>query len=75
MNLKEFFNIKQIYAIHCDTEEKAIKLLKAFDGMGKTWRTGDKYVTETYWDFYRENTAYSNNGAFEPVQYCHMLFV
>ena len=41
--------------------------------MGKTWRTGEKYVTETYWDFYRENTAYSNDGAFEPVHYCHML--
>ena len=65
MNLKEFFNMKQIYAIHCDTEEKAIKLLKAFDGMGKTWRTGDKYVTKTYWDNYREKTMYSNFGTFE----------
>ena len=35
ITLNEFWSKKKLMAIHCDTEEKANKLLKAFDKLGK----------------------------------------
>lgn len=35
ITLKEFWNSKKRMAIHCDSEEKAIDLLNAFDKLGK----------------------------------------
>lgn len=37
MTLEEFFKSKEGLAIHCDTEDKANRLLKAFDRLGEKW--------------------------------------
>ncbi len=42
ITLKQFFDSKkELLCIHCDTQEKAIKLLKEFDKLGKKWAGGD----------------------------------
>ena len=46
ITLEEFFDSKEKLAIHCDTDEKAKKLCKAFAKMGKHQRdSGDSYYT------------------------------
>lgn len=66
ITLKEFFESDKKLAIHCDTEEKTRKLCKAFDKMGKEWTgSGSKsYLKDNYWQFYKEETCYSNKGRF-----------
>lgn len=44
ITLSEFFKNDEKLAIHCDTEEKANLLLKAFDKMGKKWFAGNSYL-------------------------------
>ena len=63
MTIKEFFESKNKLAIHCDTEEKAKKLLKAFNKAGYRW---SEY---TDWEFDREETCYSNGGCYGSVDY------
>ena len=53
--LGEFWHSKNRLAIHCDTEEKAYKLLKAFNKMGKKWYDGELYLN-TFYNQYKEKT-------------------
>lgn len=69
MTIKEFFESKDTLAIHCDTEEKAKKLLKAFDKLGHRWSTGVRYTTFTSWEIYKEETCYTNDGCYGRVGY------
>lgn len=69
ITLKEFFESKQELAIHCDTEEKAKKLLSAFDKMGRKWRSGASYAEITSWEIYKEETIYYNNGYYADLYY------
>lgn len=66
ITLKEFFENDEKLAIHCNTKEKAQKLCEAFNKMGKKWSgAGDKsYLKSNYWQFYEEETCYSNKGRF-----------
>lgn len=64
ITLKDFFKSRKHLAIHCDTEEKANILLKAFDKMGKKWTSGDSYLKWNNWGTYEEKTCYSNEGEF-----------
>lgn len=64
ITLKEFWNSKEKLAIHCDTEEKANKLLEAFDKMGKKWYDGDSYIGDTQWYNAKETTCYSNRNGY-----------
>ncbi len=65
MTVKEFFENTERLAIHCNTEGKAIALLKAFDAEGYKWCNGEKYrIYDTYWDYYKEETCYSNKWEF-----------
>ena len=66
ITLSEFWNSKYAMAIHCNTEEKARKLLNVFDKMGKKWRGGYSYLDEFYYDIYHQYTCFSNNG-----EYCY----
>lgn len=59
ITLKEFWNSKEKLAIHCNTEEEAKKLLKAFDKLGKKWCDGDSYLADDC--YYRRDTCYDNN--------------
>ena len=48
--------------IHCDTEEKADKLLNAFDKLGKKWSSYMSYLDSDYYSIYKQNTCYSNDN-------------
>lgn len=68
MTIKEFFRIKANLAIHCDTEEKAKKLLEAFDKAGHRWKSGGSYK-DIAWEIYKEETCYSNDRSYGRVKY------
>ena len=67
MTIKEFFESKTNLVIHCDTEEKAMKLLKAFDKAGHRWAAGNSYIEDTAWEVYEEDTCYSNTEGFGDI--------
>lgn len=69
MTVREFFS-KGNLAIHCDSEEKAKKLLKAFDKAGYRWASGYSYAEYTYWTTYEEETCYIADRCFGSVEYC-----
>ena len=69
ITLTEFWNSKEKLAIHCNTEEKANKLLTLFDKMGKKWCSRESYLEINRWDRYKENTCYSNTHG-----YCYINF-
>lgn len=62
ITLKEFFESKKELGIHCDTEDKAKKLLQEFDKMGKRWSAGNSYLSGTYYGSYNNKTVYTNLG-------------
>lgn len=65
ITLTEFFNAtRESLVIHCDTEEKANKLLKAFDKMDKTWCDDGSYLSSNEYDDYKDKTCYSNDGGY-----------
>lgn len=67
MTIKEFFESKDNLVIHCDTEAKAMKLLKVFDMTGHRWAAGNSYIEDTCWEPYEEETCYSNDGGFGSI--------
>lgn len=69
ITLTEFWNSKEDLAIHCNTEEKAKQLLKAFDKMGKKWCDEDSYIGNNYWYDKKENTCYSNNNEYGSIDW------
>ena len=51
--------------IHCDTYEKAVKLLTWLHLKNKTWCHGGSYLRKTAWNTYKHNTYYYvEEGAF-----------
>lgn len=72
ITLEEFFASDKNLAIHCDTEERANKLLCAFDRMGRTWDSDiiKYYVNENYFKKYTENTCYTSDGKFGSTGMC-----
>lgn len=65
ITLKQFWKSKEKLAIHCDTEEKANKLSRAFDKMGKKWADGSRYISNNCWDAtYKKDTCYSNAAGY-----------
>ena len=69
ITLSEFWRNKDHLVIHCDTEEKANKLLKAFDKLGKKWSSGRSYLDCDYYIIYKQNTCYSNIGEYAPYDW------
>lgn len=67
MTIKEFFESKNNIVIHCNTEAKAMKLLKVFDKMGHRWAAGNSYIEDICWEPYEEETCYSNDGGFGNI--------
>lgn len=64
ITLDEFWSSRKNLAIHCSTEQKANKLLKAFDKYGEIWRSEYSYLEINYWNKYEEKTCYCNNNGF-----------
>lgn len=69
MTVKEFFESDKGLVIHCDTEDKAIKLCKEFDRLGYRWHGGNSYFKYNCWDLYKKDTCYSNVWGYGPIYY------
>ena len=69
ITLNEFWNMPEICAIHCKTKEEAVKLLTAFDKMGKKWWSNESYLEKNRWGTYEEKTCYSNEGMYCKKEY------
>ena len=69
MKLKEFWKSKKGIAIHCDTEEKAEKLCKAFDQMGQKWNTGCSYLENDLWHYYETESCYTNRNIYSSKSF------
>lgn len=69
ITLKDFFESDKKLAIHCDIEEKAKKLCKAFDKMGKKWNSGNSYL-ETNWSYFLDKTCYLNSRIICDTMFC-----
>lgn len=70
ITLTQFFDAKKgTLVIHCDTEEKANKLLKAFDRLGKTWCNGESYLYSNEYDDYKNKTCYSNDCGYTHYEF------
>ena len=69
MTIKEFFLSRKGLAIHCDTKEKAIKLLKEFGKQGYKWKSGLSYLQRNYWNVCEDKTCYSNVWTYGTADY------
>lgn len=69
ITLTEFWNSDECLAIHCDTEEKADKLLKAFDKLGKMWCENVSYLKTNCYSYYGQKSCYSNNRCISDCNY------
>ena len=78
ITLEEFWKSERKIAIHCNTKEKAKKLLNAFDKMCKKWRNGDSYLENDYYSLKYENTCYSNDNRFDGISWyrlnCYTIY-
>lgn len=70
ITLTEFWNSKYAMAIHCNTEEKANKLLKAFDKLGKKWISGNSYLLNNVYGVHRKSTCYTNHNCYAHYNWC-----
>lgn len=69
ITLKQFWNSRADLAIHCNTEEKANKLLKKFDEMGKTWGSSRSYLDYNNWHLCGAEMCYTNQGTYCDCEY------
>lgn len=59
LNLKEIrkFCKQPNIALHIDNEQELNELCKKLTQLGKTWFNGTKYIPDTKWEIFRENTC------------------
>ena len=69
IKLEEFWNSKEKLVIHCNTEEKANKLLTAFDKLGEKWLCGNNYLEYNYWKYGEENICYDNHNTYASINW------
>ena len=69
ITLQEFWASDKKLAIHCDTEDKAKKLLQAFDSFGMRWISGQRYTDTDEFYLYGNNTCYANNRCCCDIKY------
>lgn len=50
------------YVIHCDTEKKAVELLRMLHSYGYVWSSGCSLLAFSYWKNYKGNTYYMADG-------------
>jgi hypothetical protein len=57
--------------VHCDTEEKAKKLLEWADSRGLKWCSGDRYIDYGAWALRKEKTCfYLKEGKYGGLEFC-----
>lgn len=59
-------------AIHCNTEEKAKTLLKAFDKLGKKWSSGSSYLDSNFINKLSDY-CYSNHNKFCEYEHYRLM--
>lgn len=69
ITLTEFWKSYETIAIHCNTEEKANKLLKAFDRLGEKWCENVSYLETNCYSHYGQMSCYSNNRCISDCNY------
>lgn len=69
ISLDEFWDSEEKLAIHCDTEEKANKLLREFNKTGKKWSSGDDYTKFNCWKSHKKDTCYCNGRGYSSIDY------
>lgn len=69
ITLSEFWNSREILTIHCNTEEKAKTLLRAFDKLGKKWCNDDSYLGDSEYKRYHQYTCYSNDREYSDCDW------
>lgn len=58
------------YVIHCNTEKKAIELLRILHSYGYVWNNGHSLLTSSYWKIYKGNTYYTvSEGPYKASEY------
>lgn len=73
ITIEQFFGTRANFGIHCDSREKATKLLEAFDKTGRRWLSGERYTKYTAWETWenhKEETCYCNTGYCGSVKFC-----
>lgn len=72
ITIEQFFGTRANFGIHCDSREKATKLLEAFDKTGRRWPSGERYSKHTAWETWethKEETCYGNNAYCGSVKF------
>lgn len=69
MTIHEFFMSDKPMAIHCDTRDKAHRLLKLFHESDYRWHLGQRYIDIDEWESYGGQTCYSNKHRFASLNY------
>lgn len=68
MILQEY--IKAEYAIHCTTLSEATHLTEIIDALGYIWCDDQKYLDNTHYDTYAEQTCYLvSDGTYCDIDY------
>lgn len=59
LNLKEIKKLckQPNIALHIDNEQELNELCKELTQLGKTWFNGTKYIPDTKWEIFKENTC------------------
>lgn len=69
MTLKEFFESRDMIAVHCRTKEQFDCLRKAFHDYGKTWSSGTDYLSFDPWQEYQDKTVLYNAYTYGHIDY------
>lgn len=70
MTLKQFYKSNKTIFIHFSAEKQLQKFFQESDRLGKTWKSGDKFVNNKYDDalcktLFEYNMCISNKGTFD----------
>ena len=63
-NWEEFKDVNNRIAVHCKTHEEAKDFCKQMHKQGMTGAGEWDYSSNTFWDYYRNNTCYGNHGTY-----------
>lgn len=69
MTIHEFFMTDEKLAIHCNTIDKAQRLLRLFHENDYRWSGGQRYIDVDYWENHQAKMCYSNERCYSGLDY------
>ena len=63
-NWEEFKDVNNRIAVHCKTHEEAKDFCKQMHKQGMKGASEWDYSSDTFWDYYGNNTCYGNHGTY-----------